>query len=57
MLHMRIGTDNRNFIKAPGCQNPNLAPDVRVFIQDKNNSMSNYIRIIEEMFAQYGGIN
>lgn len=52
-----MGTDNRNFIKASACQNPNLAPDVRVFIRDKYNSMSNYIRIIEEMFAQYGGIN
>ena len=37
-------------------QNPNLAPDVRAFIQGKYDLISNYISIIEEMFATYGGI-
>ena len=42
---------------AGSLRNPNLAPDVRVFIQSKYNSISNYISIIEAMFAPYGGIN
>ena len=42
---------------AGSLQNPNLAPDVRVFIQGKYDSIINYMDIIEEMFAPYGGIN
>lgn len=41
---------------AGSLQNPNLAPDVRAFIQGKYDSIINYINIIEEMFAPYGGI-
>ena len=42
---------------AGSLQNPNLAPDARAFIQGKYDTISNYIRIIEDMFASYGGIN
>lgn len=42
---------------AGSLQNPNLAPDVRAFMQGKYDSISNYISIIEEIFAPYGGIN
>lgn len=42
---------------AGSLQNPNLAPDVRAFIQGKYDSIINYMDIIEEMFAPYGGIN
>ncbi|MCM1500921.1 MAG: polymorphic toxin type 28 domain-containing protein [Clostridium sp.] len=37
-------------------KNPDLAPDVRAFIQGKYNSVRDYLRIIEEIFAPYGGI-
>ena len=42
---------------AGSLQNPNLAPDVKSFIQGKYDSIRNYISVIEEMFAPYGGIN
>ena len=42
---------------AGSLQNPNLAPDARAFIQGKYDTISNYISIIEDMFAPYGGIN
>ncbi len=42
---------------AGSLQNPNLAPDARAFIQGKYDTISNYISIIEDMFASYGGIN
>ena len=39
---------------AGSLQNPNLAPDARAFIQGKYDTISNYISIIEDMFASYG---
>ena len=42
---------------AGSLQNPNLAPDARAFIQGKYDTISNYISIIEDIFAPYGGIN
>lgn len=38
-------------------KNPNLDLDVKNFIQSKYDSITNYINIIEELFAPYGGIN
>ena len=38
-------------------QNPNLAPDARAFIQGKYDTITYYLRLIEEMFEPYGGIN
>lgn len=42
---------------AGSLQNPNLTPDARAFIQGKYDSIVNYMSIIEEMFAPYGGMN
>lgn len=38
-------------------RNPNLDPEVKVFIQNKYDMIKSYINIIEEIFAPYGGIN
>ncbi len=38
-------------------KNPNLETDVRVFIQSKYDVISEYINIIEKLFAPYGGVN
>lgn len=38
-------------------KNPNLDLDVKNFIQSKYDSITNYINIIEDLFAPYGGIN
>ena len=42
---------------AGSLQNPDLTPDARAFIQGKYDSIVNYMSIIEEMFAPYGGMN
>lgn len=42
---------------AGSLQNPNLATDAKTFIQNKYDSISSYLRIIEDIFKPYGGIN
>ena len=37
-------------------QNPNLSPEVRVFLQEKLNVTNYYIKKIVDLFSQFGGI-